>query len=1161
MKKWIVILFAFAFALSRGDANAQTKPKLIDVQFLQGGLPVQQATFGDVRVELKFDLEMNITIDPSVKYGLNETYGLTLPVKGKWQDNKLWVGTFTVSNNVPSTGDGLYYFKIFGAEASNGAKMDTTLAKNVNGKTLLICRPRLTASTDTLKFGTLFAGSSRLLTLFITNNTIKSCSVLNLKGFTLTPSIPFQVLNFPSFNRVIEGGQKVGLTIRLSSTVRGTYQAKLKIQYNTGFDQEMTVVLQGTVVGPRMALLPPTALNFGRVGVGSSATRTFKVINVKDKNPAYDRNLVISRMFFTDPTAFKATPSAFTVAPGDTQRVLVTFTPKALKSYNNHRLTLQSNDSTQVNRFLILNGDASDTSPPPAVIGLGPTWPGDYEGFTNADSLHLCWTNPNDPSGIAEIWWKFTQSPIPPQSASDTTQKGGRYILKNGQTCASLPLRDILSSGRWYCYVWLVDGRGNSGYGSAVQTVFKYDVTPPGIPVITQRSIPINQWFTSTTPFILTITIPVDPTWGWVDAAEVRWKYKSPPSSPTDFSGKSTLTGVNPGPTNFTIPFNSPELCGQDSVFFWLVDSTGNSSISNATFAPYKFDVCPPKIRRSGENPESIANFGQDYSDTLTITDDVGVDSVWFRYRFGGSKSEQPSRTARSIGNHKYVITIPRAGITRRGIEYLVLARDSLKNQGSGPVETGYCSNDEHWYPVSIRFQGEGDFRVDADGRAVPLVAGEDETNYQLFSIPHDLDSNGIAKVLEDDLGPYDPKMWRLFDYQPQIETDSLRWVEGKKARGFMPGRSYFIITRKENIVIDSGPGHTHRTICPDTLRLYEGWNLIASPFNFPVHKESLSLINSRSTITLRSFERGWDIIDVMDPWKGYALYVKRSEGSGTAPIYLVVQPVAVQGRVSKVSSTDFALQAGEWMVQISAEAGPMHDRENWAGVRYAASPDFDNLELAEPPVIGKFVSVYFAHPEWQQAVSQFSTDLRPVGSDEQVWEFSVKTNLKNQWVNLNFELMGDFPQAAQVYLLDETLQITRNLRETPRYSFRAGENGAERKFKIIAGSTEFTQEQAGDISLVPVKFEVLQNFPNPFNPETTLRYNLAEPAQVSIYIYDPLGRKVRTLLRNASRNAGYYTQIWNGRDDSGNQVASGVYLYKIVAGQHATTRKMILLR
>jgi len=85
-------------------------------------------------------------------------------------------------------------------------------------------------------------------------------------------------------------------------------------------------------------------------------------------------------------------------------------------------------------------------------------------------------------------------------------------------------------------------------------------------------------------------------------------------------------------------------------------------------------------------------------------------------------------------------------------------------------------------------------------------------------------------------------------------------------------------------------------------------------------------------------------------------------------------------------------------------------------------------------------------------------------------------------------------------------------------------------------------------------------NFPNPFNPATTIRYTLTEPASVRLCIYDALGRRVRTLV-TAEMHAGSHSVPWNGLDESGRELPSGVYLCRLTAGSQEASHRMLLLK
>jgi hypothetical protein len=100
--------------------------------------------------------------------------------------------------------------------------------------------------------------------------------------------------------------------------------------------------------------------------------------------------------------------------------------------------------------------------------------------------------------------------------------------------------------------------------------------------------------------------------------------------------------------------------------------------------------------------------------------------------------------------------------------------------------------------------------------------------------------------------------------------------------------------------------------------------------------------------------------------------------------------------------------------------------------------------------------------------------------------------------------------------------------------------------------------EIAGDRD---ASFMLFPSFPNPFEDATTIRYTLAEGGPVALRVYDVAGRAVKTLVDDAGVAAGEHIVRWNGDNDTGAAVASGVYFYRIEAGPYVETRRMVLLR
>ena len=135
--------------------------------------------------------------------------------------------------------------------------------------------------------------------------------------------------------------------------------------------------------------------------------------------------------------------------------------------------------------------------------------------------------------------------------------------------------------------------------------------------------------------------------------------------------------------------------------------------------------------------------------------------------------------------------------------------------------------------------------------------------------------------------------------------------------------------------------------------------------------------------------------------------------------------------------------------------------------------------------------------------------------------------------------------------------------------------NGVTVKFSVSATDGKDTVKVSGDDRVVyvnryeylstesegiPTEFALHENYPNPFNPTTTLRFDLPEVSSITLTIYNMLGQKVRTFNMNDTP-AGFHSIKWNAINDYGDPVGAGVYLYQLRANQYLETRKMVLLK
>jgi hypothetical protein len=111
-------------------------------------------------------------------------------------------------------------------------------------------------------------------------------------------------------------------------------------------------------------------------------------------------------------------------------------------------------------------------------------------------------------------------------------------------------------------------------------------------------------------------------------------------------------------------------------------------------------------------------------------------------------------------------------------------------------------------------------------------------------------------------------------------------------------------------------------------------------------------------------------------------------------------------------------------------------------------------------------------------------------------------------------------------------------------------------QFSIETAGSQLTKYFArNEIAMAPEKFKLYQNYPNPFNPTTIIKFEIAEPAQVSLRVYDILGREVATIV-NEPRRAGVHTEQFDARN-----LSTGIYFYRLTAGSHTATKRMALIR
>lgn len=207
-----------------------------------------------------------------------------------------------------------------------------------------------------------------------------------------------------------------------------------------------------------------------------------------------------------------------------------------------------------------------------------------------------------------------------------------------------------------------------------------------------------------------------------------------------------------------------------------------------------------------------------------------------------------------------------------------------------------------------------------------------------------------------------------------------------------------------------------------------------------------------------------------------------------------------------------------------------------------------------------------------------YAVDLAGNHGDPDTWEITLSTQLESfsssagpGWIEISwvlsekdqstrFEVRRSAANENTFHAIDGTVMETGNM----SYSFRDNqcEGGKNFRYRVFVSDNDGTRLlfETNPVIAHPLSAMLLQNIPNPFNPNTDIRYYLPERTLVQLSIYDLSGRLIATLEKGI-RDKGYHTGRWNGRDANGNIVSSGVYFYRLRAGKKSFSRKMVLLR
>ena len=325
----------------------------------------------------------------------------------------------------------------------------------------------------------------------------------------------------------------------------------------------------------------------------------------------------------------------------------------------------------------------------------------------------------------------------------------------------------------------------------------------------------------------------------------------------------------------------------------------------------------------------------------------------------------------------------------------------------------------------------------------------------------------------------------------------------------------YMVFASTETTIVVSGTPLSStdfivRNLCP-------GWNLIGAPWT-DVPVTALSTDPAGVLLTDNVLEYNCDAHEyqpvlTLNHCKGHLVFVDEA-----CSLWV--------DTAKTVTSLKKRFASPLWAAKLNVSAVHSDFRRTLEiGVADGGTDNFDaGADVIVPPAFPN---------EMDARIGAYYIDDYRAESDKITW-----TLVSRGEITLNADL-SDVPAEYNVYIQYKEDLI--NLREVSELTLPQG------SYDVIVARRA-----------IPTAYKLGQSFPNPFNAATVINYQLPEKSNVKIEVFDLSGHKVRTLV-NEEQTAGYRSVVWNGTDDGGSTVASGIYFYKITAGSFSDTKRMIL--
>ena len=406
-------------------------------------------------------------------------------------------------------------------------------------------------------------------------------------------------------------------------------------------------------------------------------------------------------------------------------------------------------------------------------------------------------------------------------------------------------------------------------------------------------------------------------------------------------------------------------------------------------------------------------------------------------------------------------------------------------------------------------------------------------TSYRMIGLPGD-NNLPMSSVMDGSAG----SDWTAF-YDDGSNEDYLIEYNGSNMFNFRPGRGFWILSRNgfhyqsNQNAVELNADNAYE------IPLHNGWNIIANPFDVGIEWSSVQAQND-ITAPIWAFNGSFSRSGSFQPYRGYYFH---NEGN----LETLSIPYPGGGSQSKqlpvLPETAHALK-----LSLTKNGIPYSDIAVYIADGY--DEHIDRYTIHSPPSD-------FEEARIGMGNGQIHSEIRNPSDEGYIFDIRIRLP-ENKTYTIDIADANTFDGYDMVLVNRRSGKV---IDLNGRNEFNVSTSSGVERYKLIIGNEHFTEEEIR--KLIPDDITLAQNYPNPFNPATTIEYSIPpemENVYVTLEIYNVLGQLIRTLVRDY-HTSGFYSVEWDARDDHTMTVPSGVYIYRLNAGETVLSKRMLLLK